>query len=59
MKNNRYKNIVYKDRGAYLSINAKNGGILEVSEGTNGELIIRNKEFPTIRDMKKDEEENE
>lgn len=48
MKNNRYKNIVYKDRGAYLSINAKKGGILEVSEGTNGELIIRNKEFPTI-----------
>lgn len=48
MKNNRYKNIVYKDRGAYLSINAKKGGILEVSEGTKGELIIRNKEFPTI-----------
>lgn len=48
MMNNRYKSIVYKDRGEYLSINAKKGGILEVSEGTNGELIIRNKEFPTI-----------
>ncbi len=38
----RYKKFVYEDeRGTSIEVNASKGRTLEVSEGTNGELIIR------------------